>query len=88
MLVTTALLHASPTPPIRGIHLSAPRPEEIPLAVKFSQEALLKEGVNVLVLEVNYKFQFKKRPEVAEPGALWLDDVKQLVAACRKAGYA
>jgi Glycosyl hydrolase family 20, catalytic domain len=87
LILTTTLLHAaSPTPPIRGIHLSAPSADEIPLAVKFIQEALPKEGVNLLVLEVNYRFQFKKRPEVADRGALSLEDIKQLVAACRKAG--
>jgi hypothetical protein len=80
------LCAASPSPPIRGLHLAAPKSDEIPLAVKFIQEALPKEGVNVLVLEFNYRYQFTKRPEVAEPDALSLQDVKQIVAACRKAG--
>lgn len=77
---------ASPVPPVRGLHLTAPGHDDIPLAVRFIQEALPKEGVNTLVLEINYHFQFQKRPEVAEPGALSLDDVKALVAASKKAG--
>src|SRR5215472_14344566 len=77
---------ASPAPPVRGLHLMAPAPADVPLAVKFIQEALPKEGVNVLVLEFDYRYQFQKRPEVAEPDALSRDDVKQLVAACREAG--
>jgi glycosyl hydrolase family 20 len=77
---------ASPSPPIRGLHIAAPKADELALAVKFIQEALPKEGVNVLVLEFNYGYRFSKRPEVAEPDALSRDDVKQLVAACRKAG--
>src|SRR5581483_1190048 len=44
------------------------------------------EGVNVLVLEFDYNYKFSKRPEVAEPESLSHEDVKQLVAACRKAG--
>jgi Glycosyl hydrolase family 20, catalytic domain len=87
MLSTALWLHAaSPSPPIRGLHLSAPSAEDIPLAVRFIQEALPKEGVNLLVLEIDYRYQFKKRPEVAEANALSQDDVKKLVAACRQAG--
>jgi hypothetical protein len=82
----TALPAAPPSPPIRGLHIAAPKSGELDLAIKFIQEALPKEGVNLLVLEFNYGFRFSKRPEVAEPDALSRDDVKQLVAACRKAG--
>src|ERR1043166_618850 len=85
-LLAAALHAASPAPPIRGLHISAPKADELPLAIKFIQEALPKEGVNVLVLEFNYRYQFSKRPEVAEPDALSREDVKQIVAACRKAG--
>ena len=87
LFLAAPLLHAaSPTPPIRGLHISVPRPDELPLAIKFISEALPKEGVNVLVLEFNYQYQFTKRPEVAEKASLSRDDVKQLLAACRKAG--
>src|SRR5690349_13905278 len=87
MLLSGALLHAaSPTPPVRGLHMAAPDPGDLPVAIKFITEALPKEGVNVLVLEFNYHYQFKKRPEVAEPGSLSLDGVKRLLGACRKAG--
>lgn len=64
----------------------APKPDEVPLAIRFIQEALPKEGVNVLVLEFDYNYQFAKRPEVAEPDSLSRDDVKKLVAACKQAG--
>ena len=36
--------------PVRGIHLAAPKPAELPLAMCFISEALPKEGVNVLIL--------------------------------------
>jgi hypothetical protein len=81
-----ALSAAPPSPPVRGLHLAAPKPDEIPLAVKFISEALPKEGVNVLVLEFDYRFQFSKHQEVTDPDALSKDDVKQLGAACRQAG--
>jgi hypothetical protein len=72
--------------PIRGIHLAAPMPDEIPLAERFIKEALPKEGTNVLVLEFNYRYQFSKHQEVVDTGALSAEDVKRLVAASRAAG--
>lgn len=69
--------------PVRGIHLAAPKPGDLPLALKFITEALPKEGANLLVLEFNYGVQFTKRPEVTDPDALSLDQVRQLAEACR-----
>ena len=81
-----SLSAGSPAPPIRGLHLMAPGPDDIPLAVRFIKEALPKEGVNVLVLEIDYRYQFTKRPEMADPDGLSLDNVKSLVAASKEAG--
>lgn len=61
-------------------------PDEIPLAERFIKEALPKEGVNVLVLEINYHFQFTKHPEVVDANPLSLDDLHRLVAASNSAG--
>ncbi len=72
--------------PVRGFHLLAPKPGEVPLLLRFIREALPKEGVNTLVLEIDYHYQFKSHPEVAEPDALSKDDLKAIVAACRQAG--
>lgn len=72
--------------PIRGIHLSVPKTEDVPLAVRFIREALPKEGVNVLVLEFDYRYQFTKHPEIVDPDPLSKDDVAKLVAAAKDAG--
>ena len=72
--------------PIRGIHLAAPKPDEIALAERFIREALPKEGVNLLVLEINYQYQYTSHPEVADPNALSADDLKRIAAAAREAG--
>jgi hypothetical protein len=42
--------------------------------------------VNVLVLEVNYRYRFTRHPEVAEADALSRDDMARIRAACRRAG--
>jgi hypothetical protein len=86
-LCAAALLSAaSPVLPVRGLHVMAPKSEEIPLAVRFIEEALPREGVNLLVLEVDYRYRFTSRPEIREADALSRDDLQKLAAACRKAG--
>jgi len=81
-----ALDAASPSVPVRGLHLMAPKPDEMPLALRFIQEGAPKEGVNVLVLEFDYHYRFTSHPEVSDPDSLSRDDVRQLAAACHKAG--
>ncbi len=72
--------------PVRGIHLAAPKPADLPDALRFIREALPKEGVNVLVLEFNYNYRFTRHPEIVDADALSRDEVKNIVAACRTAG--
>jgi len=72
--------------PIRGLHCGAPSHDDIPLCVRFIREALPKEGVNVLVLEINYNYQYTRHPEIAGPRVLSKEDIKQLAAACKEAG--
>ncbi|MBI1896165.1 MAG: family 20 glycosylhydrolase [Acidobacteria bacterium] len=86
LLTLCALALPGQTLPVRGLHLSAPRPEEMDLAERFIREALPKEGVNTLIVEFGYRYQFTRRPEVAEQDALSREDVKRLVAAARQAG--
>lgn len=86
LLPLLALCAGAESLPVRGIHLAAPKPDEMALALRFIREALPKEGANTLVLEFNYRFQFKKHPEVAEPDALSAEQVRQLAEACRAAG--
>ena len=56
------------------------------MALRFIHEALPKEGVNVLVMEFDYRYQYKSHPEVTDADALSEDQVKQIVAACHDAG--
>ncbi len=73
---------------ILGLHLSAPRPDEVELCARFIREALPQEGVNHLVMEFGYRYQFGRRPEIREENALTREDVAVLVRACREAGVA
>ena len=68
---------------VRGLHLGAPAKDEVPLLVSFIEEDLPREGVNVLILEIGYGFEFPSHPELVSTGALDAGDVRALVRACK-----
>jgi len=72
--------------PVRGLHVGAYGKGDMDLREKFIREALPEEGVNLLVVELNYSYAFDSYPQVAEKDALTLHDVKRLVRACTDAG--
>src|SRR5271157_2664668 len=86
MMLCASALGAAPSLPARGLYLGAPKPDEVPMMVRFIREALPKEGVNLLVLEIDYRYQYASHPEVVDTDALSKADVKALVGACREAG--
>jgi hypothetical protein len=86
LLLLAAFAAAAEPLPVRGIHLAAPQPGEMDLALRFIREALPREGVNTLVLEFNYRYRFTSRPEVMDEPALSREDLERLAAACRAAG--
>jgi hypothetical protein len=72
--------------PVRALHMAAPKPAEVPLCLRFIREALPKEGVNVLVMEFDYRYQFASHPEVVDADALSKSDVQAIAAAARESG--
>jgi 2,4-dienoyl-CoA reductase-like NADH-dependent reductase (Old Yellow Enzyme family) len=86
LTVAFGLNAAPPTLPVRGLHVMAPKPDEMDLALRFVREALAREGVNTLVMEFDYRYQFTRRSEVTDQDALSKDDVKKIVTACHQVG--
>ena len=85
LLLTLFLFPAMGGPlPVRGLHLMVPKPEDLPRVVQFIEQDLPREGVNVLVLEVNYGFAFKSHPELAAENALPAEGARTIAEACRK----
>ena len=72
--------------PVRGIHLAAPPKQELPQALAFIRDVLPQAGVNTLILEFDYSFDFQSRPEFKAPRALNKDDVWQIASVCRDNG--
>jgi len=74
--------------PVRGLHTFAPARKDLAAALEFIRQALPAEGVNTLILEFNYSYNYLSRPEFADPSALGRDDVRALARACRENGIA
>ncbi len=70
----------------KGIVLTAPLTEEVDDVVKLIDEYLAPCGFNLIFLQVRYRYQFKRHPEVWGYDPLSLEDVKRLLSVCRKNG--
>ncbi|NLJ43686.1 MAG: family 20 glycosylhydrolase [Bacteroidales bacterium] len=70
--------------PIRGFCIAAPRPAGLAEFIKFIDEELAPAKVNTLILRVDYNYQYESHPELRDSSALSKNDVRKLVAACRK----
>jgi hypothetical protein len=99
MCVQVSAAEASPAaasqiaePPVRAFHTLMPgfwgsdgRPQ-IQEFAQFIRQVLGPSGINVLVLEVGYNFQYHSVPRIGNPDAVGPDDAKVLLQACRDAG--
>lgn len=70
--------------PVRGFCIGAPRKNEVNDFIKFIEKELAPRSVNTLVLMVDYNYQFKSHPELADSTALSKDDAARITEACRK----
>ena len=72
----------------KGIVLTAPQPykNEVATVAEFIERVLAPAGVNLVVLQMRYRYQFKKHPECQGFDPLSYDDVKLLLHTCRRNG--
>jgi hypothetical protein len=70
--------------PVRGFCIDAPQPAGLDSFVQFIDRELAPRKVNTLIVQVEYHYQFKTHPELTDSFALSKDDVKKIVAVCRK----
>lgn len=82
----TAQQHQDTQFPIRGFCIGGPNPGEVPRFVKFINEELAPRNINVLVVRIDFNYQYESHPELRDSVALSKADVKQLVDACKKNG--
>ena len=70
--------------PVRGFCIGAPSVQDVDRFVKFIDEELAPRKVNTLILRIDYNYQFKSHPELADSDGLSKKDVDKLVAVCKK----
>lgn len=71
-----------------GVHVFVPSRDGLPILKRMIAEALPPLGVNVLVLEVNYRFAYQSHPELIEASGppITKEDARELAALCRSHG--
>jgi hypothetical protein len=72
--------------PVRGLSIAAPGPKAVDQFVTFIDEELATRDINVLILRVDYNYQYTSHPELRDSVALSEQDVKKLVAVCGEHG--
>jgi len=72
--------------PVRGFSTAAPGPGGVDQFVTFIENELASRKVNVLILRVDYNYQYKSHPELSNEIALSEKDVKKIVAVCAENG--
>jgi len=72
--------------PVRGLSIAAPRTQSVDQFVKFIDDELAARQINVLILRVDYNYQYKSHPELRDSAALSERDVKKIVEVCQHHG--
>jgi hypothetical protein len=70
--------------PVRGLAIVAPSSKGLDRFIKFMENELTANNVNTLVLRVDWKYQYKSYPKLADKDGLTKDEVKKLVAAAKR----
>jgi hypothetical protein len=78
----TAQDNADSILPVRGLCIDIPRSPGVDSFVRFVDKELAPRKVNTLFLLVDYRYQFKSHPELADSFALSEQEVKKIVRVC------
>jgi hypothetical protein len=73
-----------PALPVRGFCIAAPLPSGVDAFVKFIGDELVPRQINVLILRVDFNYQYDRHPELRDSIALSKQDVKKLVEICKR----
>lgn len=68
----------------RGLHVYMSNRADLPILIRAIEEELAPEGLNALIVEVDFNFQYQSHPELASKNGMNKADVQQLLAVCRR----
>ena len=83
-LFIATVMNAQSPYPIRGLCISAPSKNSVDEFAGFINNELASTGLNLLILRIDYNYQYKSRPELSDNNPLTQTDVKKLVNACKE----
>lgn len=72
--------------PMRGFLISAPGPDELDSFLSFIYNDLTYSGFNLLILMVNWNYEYESHPELRDWNPLSKQDVARIVKACKVNG--
>lgn len=78
------LLNAQAPYPIRGLCVGVPAQNSVDEFAEFIGNELSSAGLNLLIIRIDYNYQYKSRPELVESNSLSETDVKKLVKVCKE----
>ncbi|MDR1645273.1 MAG: family 20 glycosylhydrolase [Tannerellaceae bacterium] len=70
--------------PVRGLAIAAPSVKGMPLFLKFIEEELAPAHFNLLILRVDWNYDYASHPELKDPNPLTREDVRKIADLCRK----
>ena len=70
--------------PVRGLCIQLPSSDRIDEFITFIEEDLAPNGVNTLVLRVDYNYEYDSHPELRRESAVSRKQVKKIVKAAKK----
>ena len=79
-----AQLHLDSLLPIRGFAIAAPPPSYVDSFTDFIENELAPRHVNLLILRVDYNYEYTSHPELRDSMALSESNVKKIVNSCRR----
>lgn len=83
---TPLSIHAAPDIPVRGLSIRAPNTHQLDRFIEFVDEELAPRGLNLLVLRIDYNFDYQSHPELKSANPLTLEQIKKLVAMGERNG--
>jgi hypothetical protein len=86
LIGTTVHIAAIDPPPVIGLCIEAPSPENLDQFLSFMENDLAPGGVNTLVIMIHYSYEFESYPNLRNPDALSRKEVKKIVRTARKYG--
>ncbi|MCO6496036.1 MAG: family 20 glycosylhydrolase [Chitinophagaceae bacterium] len=70
--------------PVRGLSIESPRSETLDSFLVFVEQELVPRKLNTMILRVDFNYYFETHPELVDTVPLTKQEVKRIVALCKK----